>query len=77
MGQAAMQGGQDRGNYLTQMGNAQAAGYVGQANAINNGISQGVNSYNNYQNMNKLNPQQTQPVYSGNEGDSNFMGPRQ
>ena len=55
MGQAAMQGGQDRGNYLTQAGNANSAGYIGQGNAINNALGQGVNAYQNYQLMNKLN----------------------
>ena len=56
-----MQGGQDRGNYLTQMGNANAANYMAQGNALNNAIGQGVNAYQNNQMMNKLNMYPQQP----------------
>lgn len=38
------------GNYLTQGANAQAAGYVGAANAINSGVS----NWMDYQNMQRL-----------------------
>lgn len=50
-------------------GNAQAAGYVGQANAVNNGISSLGNFYMQQQYMNKYAPQTTvQPVSGGSSG---------
>lgn len=48
--------GVNAGNTLTQAGNAQASGYIGQANAVNNGISQGYSNYQNNSIMNKLFP---------------------
>lgn len=56
MAQSAQNYGQSGGNTMTQAGNAQASGYVGQANALNNGISQGINGMQNYNMMNKLFP---------------------
>lgn len=38
-GQASMNGANNAGNYLTQQGNAQAAGITGTANAINSGVN--------------------------------------
>lgn len=43
-------------NLMTQGGNAQAAGYVGQANAVNNGVGQGMNWYNQGRIMDWLKP---------------------
>ncbi len=45
------------GNALANMGNAQAAGYIGQANAFSGGISNAIGAYG-YMNRNALNPQQ-------------------
>lgn len=47
-------------------GNAQAAGTIGQANAINNGIGTGMNSWMNYQMMNRYAPQTTTTGTTGN-----------
>jgi len=44
------------GNLGMQSANALASGQIGSANAINNGISQGLSSYQNYNLMNKLFP---------------------
>ena len=54
-GQAAQQFGQQGAQSLTGIGNAMAAGQVGQANAINQAIGQGVSMYNQGQNQNLLN----------------------
>lgn len=43
-------------NLLTQGGNAQASGIVGQANALNNGITQGLNWYNQSRILDWLKP---------------------
>lgn len=43
------------GNNLTSAGNARASGYVGTANAINNGLSQGYNMYQQNQLLGLLN----------------------
>lgn len=54
---------QNNASALGAYGNAQAAGYIGQANALNNGLGQGVNYYQNQQIIDKLrNP--------GNSGSS-------
>lgn len=53
------------GNNIIGAGNAQAAGYVGAANGVNNSISQGLSSYNNTQLLNRLVPQQTNYGYGG------------
>jgi len=54
------QAGQNAGNQISQnqlqTGNAISAGQMGQANAINNGISNGVNQWQNYQMMNRMFP---------------------
>lgn len=42
------------GNYTTQAGNAQAAGTVGQANALTNAIGQGYSMYSNNELLNRL-----------------------
>jgi hypothetical protein len=62
--------GQNVGNTLTQVGNAQASGYVGSANAINNGFGQAFNSYQNANLMNNLFPTANQSGY-GLTGGSN------
>lgn len=54
-GMAAQQFGQQGAQSLTGIGNAMAAGQVGQANAINQAIGQGVSMYNQGQNQNLLN----------------------
>lgn len=54
-GQAAQSFGQQGAQSLTGIGNAMAAGQVGQANAINQAIGQGVSMYNQGQNQNLLN----------------------
>jgi len=84
MGQAAQAYGANAGNTMTQAGNAQASGYVGQANAINSGIGQAVNGFQNYNMMSQLFPTSNSTGYfngapgSGNiAGSSNFMGPMQ
>ncbi len=45
---------QNNANAMGSYGNAQAAGYMGQANAINNGIGQGVNMYQQNQLMDMI-----------------------
>jgi len=62
--------GQNVGNTLTQAGNAQASGYVGSANAINSGIGQAFNGYQNANLMNNLFPTANQSGY-GLTGGSN------
>lgn len=42
------------GDYLTQGGNASAAGYMGQGNALANGLNTGFNMYQNNELMNKI-----------------------
>lgn len=53
------------GQNLTGAGNARASGYVGTANAINNGLSQGYNMYQQNQLMNMLNKQNTSSTFGG------------
>jgi hypothetical protein len=53
MGQTATGSGAD---YLTQGANASAAGKIGGASAINNGLTQGYSMYSNNQLMNRLFP---------------------
>lgn len=48
--------GTNAGNTMMQAGNARASGYVGGANALNQGISGGINAFQNYNMMNKLFP---------------------
>lgn len=59
IGNQAMQTGQIVGNNITGAGNARASGYVGSANAVNNGITQGMNWWQGNQLLNALN----QPAY--------------
>lgn len=54
-GAAAGQYGMNAANNIIGAGNAQAAGMVGGANAINNGISQGYSMYQGNQLMNMMN----------------------
>jgi hypothetical protein len=56
---AAGQYGQNQAAILGNAGNIRASGYVGQANALTGAIGQGISSYNNYQLMNRVFPQQT------------------
>jgi hypothetical protein len=48
--------GANAGNTMMQAGNARASGYVGGANALNQGIGGGINAFQNYNMMNKLFP---------------------
>lgn len=57
--------GLNAGNTMMQAGNARASGYVGGANALNQGISGGINAFQNYNMMNKLFPT---PGYHGSTG---------
>lgn len=54
VGNAAMNYGNQASSNILGAGNAQAAGYVGQGNAINNGLNQGMNTWMQYQLLNKL-----------------------
>jgi len=56
LGSAAGQFGQQIGSNIIGAGNAMAAGQVGSANAISQGLGQGVNFYQNQQFMNRLFP---------------------
>jgi len=53
------------GQNITSAGNARASGYVGTANAINNGLSQGYNMYQQNQLMSMLNKQNTSTQFPG------------
>jgi hypothetical protein len=54
LGQQAGQLGQQLGSNIIGSGNAQASGYIGQANAIAGGLGQGLNFYQNQQLLNRL-----------------------
>jgi hypothetical protein len=54
LGQQAGQLGQSLGSNIIGAGNAQASGYMGQANAIAGGLGQGINFYQNQQLLNRL-----------------------
>jgi hypothetical protein len=54
LGNAAGQFGQQIGSNIIGAGNAMAAGQVGAANAINQGIGQGINFYQGQQYLNRL-----------------------
>jgi hypothetical protein len=56
------------GNLMTQAGNAQASGVIGGANAIQNGIGTGMNSWMTSQLLNKYGPQQPMPPTSASPG---------
>lgn len=58
-GSYGMQTAQTVGNNQLQAGNARAAGYVGAGNAINSGIGQGLNWYNQNNTLNSLKQQPT------------------
>jgi hypothetical protein len=62
--------GQNASNLLTQAGNSRASGYVGSANAINSGIGQGINSYQNQNLLNRFFPPKNESDY-GITGGSN------
>lgn len=47
------------------IGNARSSGYIGQGNAVNNGIGQLANQYQNYQALNRLNQTQADSSYGG------------
>ena len=61
---AAGQYGQNVGANIIGAGNATAAGYMGTANAVSQGLGQGINFYQNQQYLNRL-PNYSQPSYSG------------
>lgn len=54
LGQQAGALGQSLGANIIGAGNAQASGYMGQANAITGGLGQGINFYQNQQLLNRL-----------------------
>ena len=54
LGQQAGALGQQLGSNIIGAGNAQAAGTIGQANAIASGVGQGINFYQNQQLLNRL-----------------------
>jgi hypothetical protein len=54
LGQQAGALGQSLGSNIIGAGNAQASGYIGQANAITGGLGQGINFYQNQQLLNRL-----------------------
>jgi hypothetical protein len=59
---------QNNANALGSLGNAQAAGYMGQANALNQGIGNATNYYQNQQIINKLrNPGVNMGTATGND----------
>lgn len=65
-GAAGTLGGQI-GSNIIGAGNAMAAGQVGQANAISQGVGQGLNFYQNYQMMNRLFPSTAATTTAGPE----------
>jgi hypothetical protein len=56
------------GSNIIGAGNAQAAGHIGQANAIVGGLGQGINFYQNQQLLNRL------PTYSASTGPTLLAG---
>jgi hypothetical protein len=56
------------GSNIIGAGNAQAAGQIGQANAIVGGLGQGINFYQNQQLLNRL------PIYSASTGPTLLAG---
>lgn len=65
MGNAAQTFGQQAAENAIGAGNARASGYVGQANAWNNAIGQGVNQYSTMKYMNMLNAPKYGQAYGG------------
>jgi hypothetical protein len=65
LGTAAGQFGQQMGANIIGAGNAAAAGQVGSANAISQGVGQGLNFYQGQQYLNRLPNYNTTPQYSG------------
>jgi hypothetical protein len=64
LGTQSISTGNSLANNITGAGNARAAGYIGQSNAVNNGISQGWNMYQGNQLLNRLGSQQQQSYLS-------------
>lgn len=56
VGQAAQNFGTAQAGNITSAGNARAAGYIGQANAVSNGVGQGVNAWQSNSLMNRVFP---------------------
>jgi hypothetical protein len=79
VGQTANQANQSAGSsygsnvadLMTGAANAQAAGTVGQANAISNALGTGMNTWMNYQMMNRMKPT---PGWNGQTGSGTSMG---
>jgi len=69
LGGQAGQLGQQLGSNIIGAGNAQAAGQIGQANAIVGGLGQGINFYQNQQLLNRL-----YPARGGGGGGFGYMG---
>lgn len=65
LGTAAGQLGGQIGSNIIGAGNAMAAGQVGSANAISQGLGQGLNFYQGQQYLNRLPNYNTTPQYSG------------
>lgn len=73
LGQAGQTYASNAGNALTGGAAAQAAGYVGQANAVNQGVSQYMNYNQNQNMMNALNANRYGSQYT--PGSNSFVGP--
>jgi hypothetical protein len=69
LGQQAGVLGQNLGSNIIGAGNAQASGYIGQANAITGGLGQGINFYQNQQLLNRL------PTYASTSTPFMSAGP--
>jgi hypothetical protein len=67
LGQQAGALGQSLGSNIIGAGNAQASGYMGQANAITGGLGQGINFYQNQQLLNRLPTYGSVPMSVGPE----------
>jgi hypothetical protein len=65
LGQQAGALGQSLGSNIIGAGNAQASGYIGQANAITGGLGQGINFYQNQQLLNRLPTYGSTPTLGG------------
>jgi len=74
---AAQNYGTNAGNNAMAAGNANASGYIGQANAISGGVGQGLNYYQNQNMVNRLFPQSSQPSYGYVPSNANTMIPMQ
>jgi hypothetical protein len=74
LGTQSISTGNSLANNITGAGNARAAGYIGQSNAVNNGISQGWNMYQGNQLLQSLNNRSntTNGYYTGGSAGSSW-----